>query len=276
MDRYGVIGDPIDHSLSPVIHHQFLFEANIEGEYRKILIPRSDLEKGIQMLRREGIKGFNVTIPHKEAIIPLLDEVDETAIQIGAVNTVVYKNGKFIGYNTDGYGFIRALKTVVKNLTGMKIAVIGAGGAARAVYFSLYKENVERIDVANRTIENARRLIGKYSPENFSEALSLEQLYDRMGNYDLIIQTTPVGMYPNVHELPISLNCLKKGTIVFDLIYRPLETEFLALAKKKGAIVENGINMLLYQAARSFWLWTGIDPDIESARKKMMKQLKGA
>ncbi|WAA10349.1 shikimate dehydrogenase [Fervidibacillus albus] len=272
MKLYGVIGDPVDHSLSPAIHRQFFFDTKIDGVYEKFFIPKGELEKGIRLLKMKKIKGFNVTIPHKRAIIPLLDEVDETARQIGAVNTVVEKNGKLIGYNTDEFGFMRALKSVVNDLAGKKIAIIGAGGAARAVYFSLKKEDVLKIDVANRTVENGVRLIRDGNGEDLSDALTLDQLQERIANYEIIVQTTPIGMYPNVLEQPIRLDLLKEGTVVFDLIYRPLETVFLTSAKKNGAICVNGVDMLLYQAAQSFFLWTGIFPHIESAREWMMKQ----
>lgn len=273
---YGIIGDPVGHSMSPLIHNYFFQKYEINAEYRPFHVRKEDLQRKINELKEMNIAGFNVTIPHKEAIIPYLDDVDEQAKRIGAVNTVVQQNGKWIGYNTDGIGFLESLKKSVPNFQDKKIVIIGAGGAARAIYFTLAQEKVSRIDLCNRTRENAEKIIADCRMGNVeSEIYHLQQCEEHLDQYDLIIQTTPVGMKPNVDQLPISLKNLSQHAFVYDIIYNPLETKFLQMAKLKGAGTENGLLMLLYQAAFAFQHWTTIFPDFKSLKPIIEKKIIG-
>lgn len=273
---YAVLGDPIGHSMSPVMHND-LFECyQMDAHYHPFLVKKEDLKTVVQGLKAIGIAGFNVTIPHKSDIIPLLDEVDELAQSIGAVNTVVNENGRFIGYNTDGPGFLKGLEPFISSVTEKKVLVLGAGGAAKAIYFTLAKNKPAVIDIANRTINKAVELIEACPFETTSKALSLDDAGSQLGNYDVIIQTTMIGMSPKVSDKPIVLDHLNKNALVCDIIYNPLETLILVEAKKLGARIQTGLDMFVYQGALAFELWTGVFPDIQRMRENVLKQLGGA
>jgi shikimate dehydrogenase len=169
------------------------------------------LEDAVTGLKAMGAAGFNVTVPHKSSIIPLLDGIDELAEEIGAVNTVANENGKLIGYNTDGPGFLEGLRTYVSSLSGKRILIIGAGGAARAIYFTLMKNGPKAVDISNRTVEKAEKLISECSVSLPSNALSLEEASGRLGDYEIIVQTTNIGMYPKISEQPLPLNYLNEN-----------------------------------------------------------------
>ncbi|MGX6442825.1 shikimate dehydrogenase [Neobacillus sp. K501] len=273
---FAVLGDPIGHSMSPVMHNDLFAFYKMDAHYHPFLVKKEGLKTVVEGLKAIGIAGFNVTIPHKSEIIPLLDEVDELARSIGAVNTVVNKNGRFIGYNTDGPGFLRGLEPYISSLTGKKVLVIGAGGAAKAIYFTLAKNKPVVIDIANRTVQKAAELIEACPFETSSKALSLEEAGDQLGNYDLIIQTTMIGMSPKITDQPIELDHLAKNALVCDIIYNPLETLILSEAKKQGARTQTGLDMFVYQGALAFELWTGIFPDIQRMRENVLEQLGGA
>ena len=275
--RFGVIGDPVSHSLSPVIHHHFLSQFQIDGDYQKIHIKANEFDQKIYELKEQNLDGFNITVPFKTAILPFLDELSEEAKNIGAVNTVVNESGKWIGYNTDGFGFVQMIKNMDINLSNQKIAIIGAGGSTKSIYYYLIKEQPLLVDIANRTVEKAIKLIDRYQ-SNYSrnQAMSLEELEENISQYDIVIQTTSVGMVPKLNDMPIQLRNLNEGAFVFDIIYTPYETKFLKEAKKRGAICCNGLDMLLYQAAYAFYIWTKRMPNIELAKEQIMKTIKGA
>ncbi len=261
--------------MSPVMHNDLFKEYEIDAHYHPFQVKSEDLPSAIKGLKAIGISGFNVTVPHKSSIIPLLDEVDELAHSIGAVNTVVNVNGRFIGYNTDGLGFLTGLTPYTETVTGKNILVIGAGGAARAIYFTLGKNKPEKIDIANRSVNKAEELINSCPYETVSKALSLEEASKVIGEYDIVIQTTMVGMAPNITEQPLSLELLSPNALVCDIIYNPLETKFLQEAGKKGAATQNGIDMFVYQGALAFEKWTGIFPDVNRMRENVLQQLGG-
>lgn len=273
---FAVLGDPIAHSMSPIMHNDLFAFYQMDAHYHPFLVKKDDLKTVVEGLKAIGISGFNVTIPHKSDIIPLLDEVDELALSIGAVNTVVNKNGRFIGYNTDGPGFLRGLEPYISSLSGKKVLVIGAGGAAKAIYYTLAKNKPAIIDIANRTVHKAVELIDTCPFETSSKALSLEEAGNQLGNYDLIIQTTMIGMSPKITDQPIELDHLAKNALVCDIIYNPLETLILLEAKKQGARTQTGLDMFVYQGALAFELWTGIFPDIQRMRENVLEQLGGA
>ncbi|MCA1063480.1 shikimate dehydrogenase [Rossellomorea aquimaris] len=276
MALYGVIGDPIAHSMSPLMHNSAFRECGIDASYVKFHVKKEELSEAIGGIKALGIKGVNVTVPHKEHVMPLLDEIDPLAEAIGAVNTIVNENGKLIGYNTDGLGFVEGLKNIAgDNLENKTMLVIGAGGAARAIYYSLASLGVKQVDVTNRTAQRAEKMIEGCSFNIDSDFLPLQSAESMLNQYDVIIQTTSMGMYPRVEEVPLKIPHLKMGSIVSDIIYNPLETELLKQAKQKGALTQNGLDMFVYQGALSFEKWTGIFPSYSTMKNTVLQQLGG-
>lgn len=261
---YGIIGDPVHQSLSPQMHNQEFEKLRIHAYYHPFRIAKEDLAVAIKGMKVMGVQGFNVTVPHKLAVMPLLDEIDPLAQKIGAVNTVVRKGEKFVGYNTDGMGFVRALQMDWKeDLAGESALVIGAGGAAQAIYFSLLSVGVKHIDICNRTVEKAEAMIDSSSSDTRSRALTLAEAEEEMGNYSFVIQTTSIGMASTEGKSPVSLDRLNAGAFVSDIIYNPGQTEFLKQAALKGAKTQNGVGMLVHQGVLAFEKWTGITPDVQ-------------
>jgi len=273
---YGVMGDPIAHSMSPDIHNDAFEKENIEAVYHHFHVTKEGLNDAVKGMKALGIEGFNITIPHKTSIIPFLDEVDELALAIGAVNTVVNKNGRFIGYNTDGKGFFKSLCDEISgDIKAKKTLVIGAGGAARAIYFTLVKEGVKQVDIANRTKERAAQLVSDCPYDKVSKAFSIIEAEESLSQYDLIIQTTSSGMSPELDHSPLKVDQLKTGAIVSDIIYNPLQTKLLREAGGKGAITQNGLGMFINQAALAFEIWTGIMPDTARMTDIVLNKLGG-
>lgn len=270
---FAVLGDPIGHSMSPIMLNDVLSYYEIDAHYHPFKVSPEELETAIRGLKAIGISGFNVTIPHKSAIIPFLDGVDDLALSIGAVNTVVNDNGKLIGYNTDGHGFIKGLEPYISSFSDKKVLVIGAGGAARAIYFTMAKMKPLAIDITNRTVIKAEELIEACPFESNSKSLTLDEAEVHLNEYDVVIQTTMIGMYPKMLETPISLRNLNTQALVCDIVYNPLETQFMKEARQKGATVQNGVEMFVYQGALAFEKWTGIFPDVKRMRENVLRQL---
>lgn len=277
--KFQVIGYPIAHSLSPWIHGEFLKRADIQGTYTKREIAPHELTEQMKRLKEEEqIDGFNVTVPHKQSIIPLLDEVDDTAEKMGAVNTVVNQNGKWIGYNTDGIGYIRSLEKKFPSLfkgNNKRILILGAGGAARGIYYALNQTGFKQIDIANRTVQSARDIAELKSNGTSTNVLELHEAGQLSEEYDLIVQTTTVGMEPNMNEVIIPLNELKPSVIVSDIIYKPIKTRFLQQAMDTGAFIHFGHTMLIYQAQASFEIWTGKRIEIGDMDGQLQQILEG-
>lgn len=273
---YGVIGDPIAHSLSPAMHNKELKELGINAYYHPFHILKQDLKTAIEGMKVIGVNGFNITVPHKAAIIPLLDKIDPLAKAIGAVNTVVKEEGQFVGYNTDGVGFVESLKEDWKeDLTNDKTLIIGAGGAAKAIYYTLLSMGVQQVDICNRTIQKAEALIAAQPYDANSKALSLEEAESNMGDYSLVIQTTSIGMDPDIAQSPLSLKNLKPAAFVSDIIYNPRETKFLKQAVEQGAKTQNGLGMLVYQGALAFEKWTNKKPEVRRMKQTISNYLGG-
>jgi shikimate dehydrogenase len=272
---YAVIGDPIAHSMSPQMHNDLFQYYNLDAHYQPLLVKKENLRDAVVGLKAIGISGFNVTIPHKTEIIPFLDEMDPLAEKIGAVNTVVNQDGKFIGFNTDGLGFMAGLSTSVPDVSTQKVLMIGAGGAAKAIYYTLAKTGIQTLDICNRTVQNAIDLIRDCPFKPNSTALSIQEAENQLRKYDIIIQTTNIGMSPLSNQLPLSLEGLKKRSIVSDIIYNPLETQLLKVAKEKEAVTQNGIEMFVHQGAIAFQYWTGIMPDVIRMKQNVLEQLGG-
>lgn len=272
--HFGLIGYPISFSLSPFIHQQFFNKTGTTGEYSIIDIhPQSDFAEAMESLRAMNLDGFNVTVPYKQKIMSFLDKVDESATNIGAVNTVINREGEWIGYNTDGMGYVRSLEIAypfIENKKNEKILILGAGGAAKGIYHGLKSNGYKQIFVANRTIDKALDITKE---DRF--VLTLESAADSLQSYSLIIQTTSVGMKPNNHQTIISLDQLKEDAIASDIVYQPMETKFLKEAESCGAHLLYGHKMLLYQAQFAFEIWTGIKPDVEGMDEALISILEG-
>lgn len=272
----ALIGYPIQHSLSPWIHEQFLQATNLKGKYSLMEIePNSSFEDKIKSLKQSSLHGFNVTVPYKEQILPFLDEMDEQAKRIGAVNTVLVKDGKWIGYNTDGLGYMRALLNKYPELEknkDIKVLLLGAGGAAKGILHALLHHGYNGITIANRSVERAEEL---QKAADTIKVSSLDQVEKELESFGLIIQTTSVGMKPNESEQIISLATVNPAAIVSDIVYQPLKTAFLQDAASQGAQIHLGHTMLLYQAQYAFEIWTGERPAMDLLEQKLIKQLEG-
>jgi shikimate dehydrogenase len=258
---YGVFGDPIKHSKSPLMLNRAFQENGINAAYTAFHVTPDKLEAAVQGIRALGFGGVNVTIPHKLEVMRYLDDIDEGARLIGAVNTIVNREGKLIGYNTDGIGYVRSLKEETGfQVQGSKLLLIGAGGAARGVAYALAKEFPSMIYIVNRSKERAEQLSKDIGHMVQCVSVDLSELSD-IPQVDFIVNTTSVGMHPNIDELPIDSEWMKRWmgshTIVSDLIYNPLQTRFLKVAAELGGTAHSGLGMFVYQGAYAFEYWTG-------------------
>ncbi len=260
---YGVFGNPVAHSLSPVMHNAAFRQVDYNGIYLAFAI--GDIASGIDAVRALNMKGVSITIPHKIEVISHLDGLDPMAERIGAVNTVVRRDGRLIGYNTDAFGAVAALaeKTEIFN---KKVAVIGAGGAARAVGFGVRSEGAH-VTIMNRSPEKGKDLAGELKAE-FRLPGDLKSLAP-----DILINTTSVGMTPNTDGMPVPADILREGMVVMDIVYHPLTTRLLKEACNRGCIAVDGVSMFVYQGAFQFELWTGIKAPIETMRSTVRKAL---
>lgn len=273
---YGVIGCPISHSMSPDIHNHAFNVLNIDSHYYAFHIEKEQLSEAVNSLKLLGVKGYNVTIPHKVAIIPYLDDLDETARIAGAVNTVVNDDGKLIGYNTDGNGYMQSLLGLLERpINEYNMLIIGAGGAAKGIYYTLAYNGCKNLDIANRTITKAEELINNCPFDNNSMAITLDEAELKLEKYDIIIQTTAVGLHPNIDEKPLSLKNARKSAIVSDIVYNPIKTALLKEAEQSQLTIHNGVGMFVHQAAIAFSLWTGQTPPINEMTDIVYKKLGG-
>ena len=266
---FAVIGDPIDHSLSPNIHSAVFRELNLDCSYIAYRIPKGELEEGIAGLKKIEIDGFNVTIPHKIEMMKYLDKIDESCSLIGAVNTVVNKDGILKGYNTDMDGFLEPFKKKKLNITDTKILLLGAGGAARAIVAGLAKEKAKSVTIANRTLENAKNLSEFAKKIGLdTNVIKIEDVGKSAKDYDIIINATSIGL--KNEPSPISLEGINEKTIVYDIVYMPMNTDFIKKAKEHGAIVIFGYEMLLGQATRAFEIWHDMEAPYNAMKKALL------
>ena len=272
---FGVLGNPIEHSMSPLIHNDAFEKHSINGVYLPFCVEDNELQQAVEGLKALGAGGFNVTVPFKSRILPYIDVLDDFANEVGAVNTVVIKDGQLYGYNTDGPGFVKGLLTLTKRVEDKNVLIIGAGGAARGIYFALAKSGVAKLDLANRTVSSAEQIVADYHGSIRSNAISLVEAERSLGQYDIIIQTTSVGLADD-NASPLSLKELNQHAIVCDIIYNPLQTRILKEAKERGNQVQNGVDMFVYQGALAFELWTGILPDTNRMKQLVLQQLGGS
>lgn len=274
----GLFGYPLSHTLSPVMHNAAFAALNLPYVYVPFPVEPARLAEGVKGMRALDLRGVNVTIPHKEKIMTFLDQLTPEAELIGAVNTVVNDNGILTGHNTDGAGFIKALEEQgTTDLKNRYVLLLGAGGAARAVAVSLALRGVGRIVIAGRTLEKARRItdiIGEKICDKCASVLDIQstRLPAELAAADIIINTTPIGMYPN-HEVPplVDLSLCHPGTLVCDLVYNPLDTSLLKAARHRGLAALSGIGMLIWQGVLAFELWTGQQPPVELMRHTVEK-----
>jgi shikimate dehydrogenase len=264
----GLLGWPVAHSRSPVIHNHWLAQYGIAGRYTLFAVPPENLEAAVRGIAALGLRGCNVTTPHKQAIFPLLDRVDELARKIGAVNTVVVeKDGTLTGFNNDGNGFIQSLRDANPQWRpdSGPIVVLGAGGAARAVVASLVAQGAKEIRVTNRTLDKAQEIADAVGPE--VKVLPWDQRGEALGDIALLANATSLGM-AGKPPLEISLDRIPKTALVGDLIYIPPETPLLASARQRGNVTVNGLGLLLNQARPAFKAWFGVMPEITTALRQ--------
>lgn len=274
----GVIGDPIAHSLSPVMHNAALKALGLNYVYVPFQIKPKDLKIAIAGFEAIGIKGFSVTIPHKLEIIPLLSEVSQIAQLVGAVNTVWHTETGWHGTNTDVLGFLAPLKTLSYDWSQITPVILGNGGAARAVVVGCAELGCREIHVVGRDPQKLAEFQDSWA--NLSSKVNVftqEQLPDLLPQSQLLVNTTPVGMYPKIGDTPVSAKVLEKLShlaIAYDLIYTPNPTQFLIQAQQNSAIVMNGLEMLVQQGAYALKIWTKKEPPVEIMRQSLKKHLK--
>jgi len=267
-ELYGVIGNPVQHSLSPILHNGAFKRLGRNAVYLAFEVKY--LEEALKGIRGLGLKGVSVTIPFKTDVIPFLDKVEGLAKKIGAVNTIVNRGGRLIGYNTDCDGALEALEEKM-NLRGKRIVLLGAGGAARAIGFGLRERDCQLI-IANRS-RNRGKALSRELKCHFLPMSSLVKMKAGELEADVMINATSLGMVPRDGETPLPKKLLKKGMMVMDIVYEPLQTKLLREAKEKGCLTINGLEMLVRQGAAQFEIWTGRRPEIGQIKKDLRRAL---
>ncbi len=270
----GLIGHPVEHSFSPPMHNAAFKALGMDYAYVAFDVNPSNLKSAIDGAGALNIKGFNVTIPHKIEVMQHLDELDEVAKLIGAVNTIDFKNLK--GYNTDGIGAIRAIEEVSK-VKNKDVVVAGAGGASRAISFYLAKFEANSITILNRNVDKAQSLASDISASDLISKVSsdsISNISEYLNDSDILVDTTPLGMHPHVDDEPIATaEDMHEDLVVFDAVYNPNETVLLKEAIKAGAKPVYGIKMLLYQGVESFKIWTGREAPVDVMEKALNEHL---
>ncbi|MCX8122661.1 MAG: shikimate dehydrogenase [Spirochaetes bacterium] len=269
---YCIIGNPVQHSLSPVMHNAAFNYTQTNAVY--VAFEPVKAHNAIDAIKALGIKGASVTIPFKVDIVPLCDQVDPLAMKIGSVNTLVNDNGIIKGYNTDGYGLIRALETNGVEYHNKYVLIIGNGGSARAIAYTLAEKNAQ-ITICGRNKNNVKMLaddLRKYF-NTIHDILINELNPDITSKYDIVINTTPVGMKPDVNNTPIDIQLIHQHHVIVDIIYAPLHTLFITKAKEKGCTTITGDYMLLHQACKQFEIWTGKTAPVEVMHKALINAL---
>jgi shikimate dehydrogenase len=261
--RFAVFGNPVGHSLSPIMHTAAFAATAFNGVY--VAVPVQDIRPAVAGLRALGFRGASITIPHKESVMACLDEVEDTARRIRAVNTIVNADGRLQGYNTDLSGAIRALKDKTP-LTGRAVAILGAGGAARAVAFGIQAEG-GRVTIFNRAAGRGKKLADELQAE-------FRPLSEFKANpYEILVNTTPVGMAPRADDTPVPVEKLSPGLVVMDIVYNPLKTRLLREAACAGCTTIDGLSMFVHQGARQFELWTGMKAPVDIMRMAVEAEL---
>jgi len=274
----GVIGDPIEHTMSPVMHNAAFRKLGIDYLYVPFRVRKEELGKAIAGMRALNIRGLNVTIPHKVAIIPFLDKVDSLVEKIGAVNTIVNDGGVLTGYNTDATGFLQVLLEKGVEPEGKKIVILGAGGASRGISFILAERGAHLV-ILNRQLELdwaeelARRISQSFNKEVKALVLNEGNLAEVLERAEILVNATSVGMSPEIDETPVPARLLKPGLIIFDIVYNPIQTRLLREAEAAGAKTIGGIDMLVWQGALAFEKWTGHKAPLDLMKGEVIKAL---
>jgi shikimate dehydrogenase len=275
----GVIGNPIEHTLSPTIHNAAFNHLKLDFVFLAFRVKAADLENAIQGMCGLNIYGLNVTMPHKSTVIDYLDEVDSAVKFLSSANTILNKDGKLSGFNTDGVGALKVLRENGIELSEKKVLLLGAGGAAKAIAFSLAKE-VGELTVLNRTAEKAKKLaaaLGRIPNKKVvSGSLSSDAITANLQDSDVLINATSVGMHPEVNQSIVPPQWLRSDLTVMDIVYNPVETKLAKDAKAAGAKVISGVEMLIYQGAASFEIWTGRAAPVEVMRRAALSKLSSA
>ena len=260
--KYLVIGNPIDHSLSPKLHNYWFKENNINAVYEKKKIDENELENIIIKLKKKQITGINVTVPFKKTVIPYLDKLSLEAEQTQSVNTIILNNDNLVGHNTDIAGFIKAIKNLNFDIKGKKIFILGAGGVVPSIIFALNKMNVSKIIISNRTKKKAEDLKSQFNNLEIMD-------WGNVNDFDVIINATSLGL--NNESINLDFSKFANDKLFYDVIYNPAETNFLKEGKKLGNRTENGKLMFIYQAFEAFKLWHGIEPEINKNTLEIIK-----
>ena len=274
----GLVGDPLGYTVSPLMHNAAFEKLGLNYLYVPFTVKREDLQNAIKGLKALNIRGFNIGMPHKMGVIPLLDKMDEMAAKIGAVNTVVNDDGILTGYNTDAIGCLNALLEKGIEPKGKNAVIIGAGGASKSISFILADRGAN-LTIINRTlskaIEIAANITKYYQVKIETLQLNEENLASALKNADILLNTTKVGVVPNVDETAVPSSLLRPDLAVFDAVYNPIKTRLLREAEETGAIIIEGANMLLAQGAVGFEKWTGIEAPVDLMREVVVKGLTG-
>lgn len=262
MKKYLVIGNPISHSLSPKLHNYWLKQNNIDAIYDKIKLEEDGIKEIIQSIKKQKIAGCNITVPFKKKVISFLDKLSPEAEKTQSVNTIIFEKGNLIGHNTDIVGFNKAIKTLNFNMIDKKILILGAGGVVPSIIFALKEMDVYEITISNRTRQKAENLKILFKNLNIVEWGSLSE-------FDVIINATSLGL--NNEKINLNFSSADKNKLFYDVIYNPVETNFLKEGKKLGNKTENGRKMFVYQASEAFKLWHGIEPEVNFETLKLLK-----
>lgn len=272
----AVIGDPIEHSMSPLIQNAAFSDAKLDYTYVAFRVKGSQLEQAIAGMRAFNIAGLNVTIPHKVSVMQYLDKLDPLAEKIGAVNTIVNQDGVLTGHNTDAGGFMQALLETGFKPKGKNVVILGAGGAARGISFILAEHNAHLV-IFNRTRDKALELqanVKRHFKTNVEiPPFDQENLRKLLDAADLLVNTTSVGMHPNTADTPLDVRLLRPDLPVYDIVYNPVETALIKAARAIGAQTISGVDMLVWQGALAFEKWTGHKAPVETMRNELVKAL---
>ena len=264
MKKYLVIGNPINHSLSPILHNHWIKQNHINAIYEKKKLNKDEIEDLIIEIKKGNINGVNVTVPFKNSVIPYLDELSDEAKKTQSVNTIYLKNAKVIGHNTDIFGFERAIKKINFNLNNKRIFILGAGGVVPSIIYTLIKMGSSEIFVSNRTKSKVKKLRDIFDNIQFVN-------WGDMPNFDVIINATSLGLNTD-DKINLDFTKIEKNKLFYDVIYNPGETNFLSTGKELGNIIENGKLMFIYQAFSAFKLWHGLEPIINNETIKLLEQ----
>ncbi len=263
-----LLGNPLSHSVSPPMHNRVIEKLGLDYCYFPVEVTKENLDIVFAGLCKMNVAGFNVTIPHKIDIINYLDELDPLAATIGAVNTICMKNGKTIGYNTDGEGFILSLEETANfSVKGKRVYLLGCGGAARAIAMTFAFRGADKIYIYNRTVSKAEKLVDEINRKirQCSEVIgkSFEKQKKSINDCDILINSTSLGMHPDTDALPLDESLISSHLVVADIVYNPLMTKLLKTAKDKGCTIVPGLGMLIHQGAAAFKLFTGVEPLVD-------------